>query len=60
MFTTKTGMTAVTTVIGEPAKRTNLSVWEGLKNSKLAAPVSRHLMDAGVIPVPNPTGAPRP
>jgi thiosulfate dehydrogenase (quinone) large subunit len=37
MFTTKTGMTAVTTVTGEPAKRTNLSVWEGLKNSKLAA-----------------------
>jgi Helix-turn-helix family len=27
---------------------------------ELAAPVSRHLMDAGVIPVPNPTGAPRP
>jgi hypothetical protein len=30
-------MTAVTAVIGEPAERTNLSVWEGLKNSKLAA-----------------------
>jgi hypothetical protein len=27
---------------------------------ELAVPVSRHLMDAGVIPVPNPTGAPRP
>ena len=27
---------------------------------ELATPVSRHLMDAGVIPVPNPTGAPRP
>jgi hypothetical protein len=27
---------------------------------ELAAPVGRHLMDAGVIPVPNPTGAPRP
>ncbi|HEY1626585.1 MAG TPA: DoxX family membrane protein [Streptosporangiaceae bacterium] len=27
----------VTAVIGEPAKRTNLLVWEGLKNSKLAA-----------------------
>ncbi len=26
----------------------------------LAAPVSRHLMDGGVIPVPNPIGAPRP
>src|ERR1700691_3422402 len=37
MFTTKTGMTAVTTVIGEPAERTNLSVWEGLKHSQLAA-----------------------
>ena len=28
---------AVTASIGEPAKRTNLPVWEGLKNSKLAA-----------------------
>ena len=28
---------AVTAGIGEPAKRTNLPVWEGLKNSKLAA-----------------------
>ena len=26
----------------------------------LAAPVSRHLIDSGVIPVPNPVGAPRP
>jgi len=26
----------------------------------LATPASRHLMDAGVIPVPNPIGAPRP
>ena len=26
----------------------------------LAAPVSRHLIDSGVIPVPNPIGAPRP
>lgn len=31
--------TTVTAIIGEPAKRTNLQVWEGLKNSKLAAPV---------------------
>jgi thiosulfate dehydrogenase (quinone) large subunit len=29
--------TAVTTVIGEPAKRSNLQVWEALKASKLAA-----------------------
>ena len=28
---------AVTASIGEPAKRTNLPVWEGLKSSKLAA-----------------------
>jgi thiosulfate dehydrogenase (quinone) large subunit len=28
---------AVTTVIGEPAKRTNLPLWETLKTSKLAA-----------------------
>ena len=27
---------------------------------ELATPVSRRLMDVGVIPVPNPTGAPRP
>jgi thiosulfate dehydrogenase (quinone) large subunit len=27
----------VTAVVGEPAKRTNLPVWEGLKSSKLAA-----------------------
>jgi hypothetical protein len=27
---------------------------------ELATPVSRHLMDTGVVPVPNPAGAPRP
>jgi hypothetical protein len=27
---------------------------------ELATPVSHHLMDTGLIPVPNPTGAPRP
>jgi hypothetical protein len=27
---------------------------------ELATPVSRHLMDTGVVPVPNPVGAPRP
>lgn len=27
---------------------------------RLAAPLSRHLIDSGVIPVPNPIGAPRP
>jgi hypothetical protein len=27
---------------------------------ELAVPVSRHLMDTGVIPVPNPVGSPRP
>jgi hypothetical protein len=27
---------------------------------ELAAPISRHLIDTGVIPVPNPIGAPRP
>jgi thiosulfate dehydrogenase [quinone] large subunit len=27
----------VTAIIGEPARRANLQVWEGLKNSKLAA-----------------------
>ncbi|WP_214414410.1 SCO6745 family protein [Sphaerisporangium fuscum] len=27
---------------------------------RLAAPISRHLVDTGVIPVPNPIGAPRP
>src|SRR3984957_5186249 len=32
-----TAKTTVTEVIGEPAKRTNLSVWESLKTSKLAA-----------------------
>jgi hypothetical protein len=26
----------------------------------LAAPIARGLMDAGVIPVPNPVGVPRP
>ena len=26
----------------------------------LAAPIARSLMDAGVIPVPNPVGVPRP
>jgi hypothetical protein len=26
----------------------------------LAAPISRHLIDSGVVPVPNPIGAPRP
>ncbi len=26
----------------------------------LAVPISRHLIDAGVVPVPNPIGAPRP
>jgi len=31
-----------------------------LRAIELAAPVSRHLMDTGVVPVPNPTGAPRP
>jgi hypothetical protein len=27
---------------------------------ELATPISRHLMDTGVVPVPNPVGAPRP
>ena len=27
---------------------------------ELAVPISRHLVDTGVIPVPNPVGAPRP
>ncbi|WP_223199517.1 SCO6745 family protein [Solihabitans fulvus] len=27
---------------------------------RLAAPISRHLIDTGVVPVPNPIGAPRP
>ncbi|HEY1820674.1 MAG TPA: hypothetical protein VGG83_12170 [Trebonia sp.] len=27
---------------------------------ELATPVSRHLMDTGVVPIPNPIGAPRP
>jgi thiosulfate dehydrogenase (quinone) large subunit len=39
MSAVKTAQAAVTTVIGEPAKRTNLPVWESLKTSKLAAPV---------------------
>jgi thiosulfate dehydrogenase [quinone] large subunit len=33
----KTAQATVTNVIGEPAKRTNLPVWESLKTSKLAA-----------------------
>jgi thiosulfate dehydrogenase [quinone] large subunit len=37
MSTLKTTATNVTSVIGEPAQRANLPVWEGLKNSKLAA-----------------------
>jgi thiosulfate dehydrogenase [quinone] large subunit len=37
MSTVKSAMNAVTTVIGEPARRTNLPAWEGLKSSKLAA-----------------------
>jgi thiosulfate dehydrogenase (quinone) large subunit len=37
MSSLKTTATTVTSVIGEPAKRANLPVWEGLKNSKLAA-----------------------
>jgi thiosulfate dehydrogenase (quinone) large subunit len=36
LSTVKSGITAV---IGDPAKRTNLPIWEGLKNSRLAAPV---------------------
>jgi hypothetical protein len=33
----------------------------GVKQAiELAAPVSRHLIDTGVVPVPNPVGAPRP
>ena len=39
MSAVKTAQAAVTTVIGEPAKRTNLPAWETLKTSKLAAPV---------------------
>ena len=27
---------------------------------ELALPLSRHLVDTGIIPVPNPIGAPRP
>ncbi|MGH3253243.1 MAG: SCO6745 family protein, partial [Trebonia sp.] len=27
---------------------------------ELATPISRHLMDTGVVPIPNPIGAPRP
>jgi thiosulfate dehydrogenase [quinone] large subunit len=37
MSTVKTAAHVATTVIGEPAKRTNLPVWESLKSSKLAA-----------------------
>jgi thiosulfate dehydrogenase (quinone) large subunit len=33
----KSAQAAINTVIGEPAKRTNLQVWESLKTSKLAA-----------------------
>jgi hypothetical protein len=33
----------------------------GVKRAiELATPVSHHMMDTGLIPVPNPTGAPRP
>jgi hypothetical protein len=33
----------------------------GVKQAiELAAPVSRHLIDCGLVPVPNPIGAPRP
>jgi len=39
MSTVKTAANVVTSVIGEPAKRTNLPVWESLKASRLAAPV---------------------
>ena len=35
--TSRTINTSINAVIGEPAKRTNLQVWESLKNSKLAA-----------------------
>lgn len=34
-----TAQSALTTVIGSPAKRTNLPAWETLKASRLAAPV---------------------
>jgi thiosulfate dehydrogenase (quinone) large subunit len=37
MSAVKTAQAAITTVIGEPAKRTNLALWESLKTSKLAA-----------------------
>jgi thiosulfate dehydrogenase (quinone) large subunit len=37
MSAVKTAASAITAVIGEPAKRTNLPVWESLKTSKLAA-----------------------
>ena len=39
MSTAKTAASVVTAVIGEPARRTNLPVWESVKSSKLAAPV---------------------
>jgi thiosulfate dehydrogenase [quinone] large subunit len=37
MSVVKSAQAAVTTVLGDPAKRTNLQVWESLKTSKLAA-----------------------
>jgi len=37
MSAVKTAASAVTAVIGEPAKRGNLAAWEALKSSKLAA-----------------------
>jgi thiosulfate dehydrogenase [quinone] large subunit len=37
MSAVKTAQAALTTVIGEPAKRTNLALWESLKTSKMAA-----------------------
>ena len=37
MSAVKTAMSTVTSVIGEPARRTSLPVWESLKASKLAA-----------------------
>jgi thiosulfate dehydrogenase (quinone) large subunit len=37
MSASKSAASVVTSVIGEPAKRTNLPVWESLKTSKLAA-----------------------
>jgi thiosulfate dehydrogenase [quinone] large subunit len=37
MSAVKTATSTVTSVIGEPARRTNLQVWESLKESKFAA-----------------------